>query len=72
MSLDPGFLIASLLVSGVGFVVFSYGRTQRRLPHALIGVVMLIYPYFVTNVPHMLALVPVLLAVLWLMIRFGM
>jgi hypothetical protein len=71
MNLDAGYLFASLVVSGIGFVVFSYGRKQRRFPHMCVGAVMTGYPYFVTNVPLMLGLVPALLAVLWLMIWLG-
>jgi hypothetical protein len=72
MSLDPNSLLASLLVSSVGFVLFSYGRKMRRFPHAAIGAVMLIYPYFVASIPLMLGLVPALLLVLWLLTRLGM
>jgi hypothetical protein len=72
MSLEPNSLLASLLVSSVGFVLFSYGKKMRRFPHGAIGVVMLIYPYFVSSIPIMLAIAPVLLLVLWLLTRLGM
>jgi hypothetical protein len=72
MSIDPTFLVASLFVSSVGFVLFTYGRKQRRMPHAAVGILMLVYPYFVTNVPWMLGLVPVLLALLWALTRMGL
>lgn len=72
MSFDPNTLLASLVVSGVGFVLFTYGRKQSRLPHTAIGLVMLIYPYFVTSVAWMLGLVPVLLVLLWLLTRLGL
>ena len=71
MDIDPGYLFASLLVSGIGFVVFSYGRKQRRFPHMCVGAVMTAYPYVVTNVAWMLGLVPVLLAALWLLTLLG-
>jgi hypothetical protein len=72
MNLDPMYLLASLLVSGVGYVLFSYGRKQHRLPHTGVGVVMLIYPYFITEVVWMLAVLPVLLLVLWLLVQLGL
>jgi len=72
MNLDPTYLMASLAVSGVGFVLFSYGRSQKRLPFAVIGLIMLIYPYFVTNVAWMLSIMPVLLLLLWLASRMGL
>jgi hypothetical protein len=71
MSFDPNSLLASLVVSGVGFVLFSYGKKMRRFPHAAIGLVMLIYPYFVSSIPLMLGLVPALLALLWVLTRLG-
>ena len=71
MSLDPSYLLASLAVSGVGFVLFRFGRSQQRLSFAVTGLVMLVYPYFITSVAWMLAVVPVLLLLLWLATRLG-
>jgi hypothetical protein len=72
MSLDPGYLLASLVVSGVGFVLFSYGKSQKRVAFAVIGLVMLVYPYFITDIAWMLGLVPVFLVLLWLATRMGL
>jgi hypothetical protein len=72
MSFDPNVMLASMLVSSIGFVLFSYGRKQRRLPHALVGVVMLVYPYFVSDIPIMLGVVPALFGLLWLGTHMGM
>lgn len=70
MSFDPGYLIGSLFVSSIGFVLFRYGRSQRRIPHTGIGLVMLIYPYFVTDVRVMLVIAGLLCAALWSAVRF--
>ena len=72
MSFDPATLLASLIVSSIGFVLFKYGRSQRRLPHSAVGLAMLIYPYFVPDVTLMLVLAPVLLALLWGAVKLGM
>ena len=72
MSLSPNYLLASMFLSGVGFVLFSYGRKQRRLPHGAIGFVMMVYPYFVSNVAVMLGLAPLCLLLLWLAVRLGL
>jgi len=72
MSLDPESLLASLLVSGVGWVLFSYGRKVRRPPQIGIGFLMLVYPYFVSSIAWMLGLVPALLLCLWLLIKLGL
>ncbi len=65
MSFDSNSLVASMIVSSVGFVLFTYGRKQRRVPHAAVGLIMLVYPYVVTNVPWMLGIGGVLVALLW-------
>ncbi len=72
MNLDPGYLLASLIVSGVGFVLFKYGRSQKRVAFAVVGLIMLVYPYFITDIAWMLALVPVFCALLWLATRMGL
>ena len=33
MTLDPTWLMLSLIPSGIGFVLFTYGRKQQRWPH---------------------------------------
>jgi hypothetical protein len=71
LNFDPAYLAAAFFVSGIGFVLFRYGRKQHRAPHAVIGLVMLIYPYAVSDVAIMLALVPVLCGLLWLAVRLG-
>jgi len=72
MSFDAGSLIAGLLVSGVGFVLFEYGRRMRRPPQIGVGLVLLIFPYFVSNVLAMLAIAAALLVTLWVLLMRGM
>ncbi len=72
MSLDPGSLIASLLVSSVGFVLFEYGRRMRRPPQIGVGIVLLVYPYFVESVWAMLGIGLILLVILWVCLLRGL
>jgi len=72
MSLDAGSLITGLLVSGVGFVLFEYGRRMRRPPQIGVGLVLMIFPYFVANVFAMLGIAAGLLVLLWLGLMRGM
>jgi hypothetical protein len=72
MSLDPASLIASLLVSSVGFVLFEYGRRMRRVPQIGIGILLLVYPYFVDNVWLMLGIAVILLVILWVGVLQGL
>jgi hypothetical protein len=72
MNFDPASLLASLVVSSVGWVLFSYGRKQSRFPHVVTGILMMVYPYFMSSVVLQLTMLPVLLLLLWLATRFGM
>ena len=71
MDLDPASLMVSFLVSGVGFVLLIYGKKQSRIPHIGAGVVMLVYPYFVSSWILSLAIGVVLVALLVAAVRFG-
>lgn len=70
MSFDPYTLLASLFVSSIGFVLYKYGRSQKRGPHIAVGVLMLVYPYAVSDIPLMLGLCALLCAGLWAVVRF--
>jgi len=71
MDLDAGSLLTSMLVSSVGFVLFTYGRRMGRPAHVWIGIVLLIFPYFVSSVAAMLGIACVLCLVLWLAAQRG-
>jgi hypothetical protein len=71
MNLDFGWVFASLVVSSIGLVLLHYGRKMARLPQAIVGGAMLIYPYFIPHVIPMLIVAAVLCVGLWLAIRFG-
>ncbi len=53
MSLDANLLILSLVPSGVGFVLFMYGKKQQRWPHLAAGIAFMVYPYFTQTVLSM-------------------
>lgn len=69
MDIDGNYLIASLLLGSIGFVLFSFGRSQRRFPFAAVGVTMMVYPYFVTDVRWMLGIAVALGGALWGFVR---
>lgn len=50
MTLDPTWLMLSLIPGGIGFVLFTYGKKQQRWPHAAAGLLFMVYPYFATTV----------------------
>jgi uncharacterized membrane protein YjjP (DUF1212 family) len=71
MNIDPNWLLLSMLVSGIGFVLLMYGKRQSLLPHMVAGLTLLIYPYFVSNCWLMTLIAAVLLTGLWLAVRLG-
>jgi hypothetical protein len=71
VDLDAGSLIAGLVVSGVGFVFFSYGRKMSRAPHVIVGIVMMVFPYFIPSVLVMLAVGALLCGLLYMATRAG-
>ena len=50
MDLDPTWLFLSLIPGGVGFVLAVYGKKQGRWPHAVAGLLFMVYPYFTNSV----------------------
>jgi hypothetical protein len=71
LSFDPSSLFLSLIVSSVGFVLFTYGRKQDRFPHLAAGLVLMIYPYFVGSAVPMLLVGAAIVGGLWLAVRSG-
>jgi len=71
LSFDPSSLFLSLSVSGVGFVLFTYGKKQDRFPHLAAGLVLMIYPYFVGSAVPMLLVGAAIVGALWLAVRSG-
>jgi hypothetical protein len=71
MNLDVTSLLTSLLISSVGFVLLSYGRKMNRPPHALAGLTLLVYPYFIENAIVAFSIAALIIAALWLATRLG-
>lgn len=72
MDFDANALLASLVPSSIGLVAFMYGKRQARVPHIAVGLVMMVYPYFVSNILLMFAIAGVLSLGLWLAVRMGL
>jgi len=71
MSLSPGWILIELLLGGIGFVLFTYGRKQERPPQLVTGILYMVYPFFVTS-PAWLIVVGLLLGGgLWWVVRLG-
>jgi hypothetical protein len=71
VELDGNSILASMLVGSIGFVAFVYGKRQGRLPQMVVGVILCIFPYFVTNILAMFAITAALLFALWGVVKLG-
>jgi hypothetical protein len=55
MTFDSTWLFASLIPSGIGFVLLVYGKKQQRWPHLIAGLLFTVYPYFATSLTSLVA-----------------
>jgi hypothetical protein len=67
--MDTAWLMWSGLFSLIGFATFTYGRRQHLGAPILIGVALMVYPYFVSNIVAMIAVGLLLIAVLFAGLR---
>jgi len=51
-----GNLLGGLVFGSVGFVAFMYGKRQASIKVMVIGVALMVYPYFVANTLAMYAI----------------
>ena len=70
-SFEPMTLFVSLVTSLVGWALFSYGRKQERLPQVIGGLLLMVYPYFVSTVTTMMLIGLSILAGVWFALRAG-
>jgi hypothetical protein len=71
MNIDPGWLFVSLIPSGIGFVLFVYGKKQGRMPQLVAGLALSIYPYFATTVTSLVSVGVLIGLGCWYAIRAG-
>lgn len=71
LNLDGNSLVLSLIIGCVGFVCFAYGKRQRRAPQMIAGVILSVYPYFISNLIVMAAIAVLVLVLLGVAIRLG-
>jgi hypothetical protein len=72
MDFDANVLLASIVPSSIGLVLVMYGKRQSRAPHVIIGILLMIYPYLISNIWLMFAIAGVLCLALWGAVRAGM
>ena len=71
MSLDPTWLVLSLIPGGVGFVLLVLGKKYGRVPHIVAGLALMVYPYFFESVLGLVAVGVLIGGAFWLAVRGG-
>ena len=69
MSFDATSLFLSFIPSGIGFVLFVYGKKQARWPHLVAGLLLMVYPYFTPTPIAMIATGAVIGVGFWYAVR---
>jgi hypothetical protein len=72
VNLDLGSLLASALASGIGYVLFHYGRRSERLPQIVSGLGLMLFPMFVSGATAVLAVTGLILVGFWASLRAGL
>ena len=65
MDFSTNYIMSSLLISCIGGAFFLYGKKAQRLYPLLGGIVLCIYPYFITNLYAMWATAAAIMALLY-------
>jgi hypothetical protein len=71
VELDGTSLLVSFVIGSIGFVSFVYGKRQSRFPQLVGGLVLMAYPYFVSNVLVMIAIAVGLMGAMAVAIKLG-
>ena len=69
LDLDPTLIILSLIPSGIGFVLFTYGRKMHRTPQLVGGIALMVYPYLTPTTVTMIGVGTLICAAVWFAIR---
>ena len=70
--LDPAFLVVSLIVSSVGFVMFMYGKKQHRPVQLGSGLLLMLVPFFVRDPLALGSASIVVCAIVWGSVKAGL
>jgi hypothetical protein len=72
LPMDPGTqLLASMLVGTLGLALLVYGKKQSRFPQMLVGLLMMVFPYFMPDALYTGIVAAILTALLILVVRLG-
>ncbi|MGB5703001.1 MAG: hypothetical protein WBM48_09305 [Polyangiales bacterium] len=69
---EPAYLIVSLVVSSIGFVMFMYGRKQHRPVQLGAGLLLLLIPFFVRDAVVLGLIAGVVCLLTWVGVKAGL
>jgi hypothetical protein len=72
MDLSSGALFLSLVIGAVGAGLFIYGKKQGRLPQMVGGLVLSVYPYFISNLWVMAGIAVAVVVAVWVAVLKGL
>ena len=49
MNMSTANILASVIFGSIGFAAFIYGKKQSSFKVLVIGIILMVYPYFVQN-----------------------
>ena len=68
--MDANELLAGGFVGLVGMALLVYAKKQSRLPHGVVGIALMVFPYFMPNVFVTMGVAVALVAGLWASTRY--
>ncbi|HLY12121.1 MAG TPA: hypothetical protein VKW04_22660 [Planctomycetota bacterium] len=71
MNLSAGSLFLSLAIGTVGTGFFIYGKKQSRPPQLIGGILLALYPYFISNLWLMAGIAVAIVVGIWGAVRAG-
>ena len=71
MNLSMSGIVLGIFIGLIGLALLSYGRKEVRIPHMVVGLLLLVYPYFVGNWIAVLVIAAALLGGLVFVSRLG-
>jgi len=71
MTTDAWNLFLIVMFSAIGFGYFNYGRKQRAGLSLIMGVVLMIYPYFVSSMLGLIVVGIIFMAIPFVVKRMG-
>jgi hypothetical protein len=71
VDLDLNTVLLGGFISLIGAALLMYGRKEVRIPHIVVGLILIVYPYFVGNLVATVAIAAALVGGLALASKLG-